>query len=193
MRLRPLHHFVPLGAATALLLSGCADAAQPETADRRTSSAKPSKTPEEQKTSAPDSGKPWEPDDAMQRAERALDAYDEDDSAVQRADSGSAHLADGVRRTFRAPGKRWYRLDLTCDTSGVREVTLTLTRGSAEQAYGIGCGDPEADQFNIPPGTPFTARVDAVRTGTGLVLWRLNTVAREDVDGCDNDIEGCGG
>ncbi|MDT0458823.1 hypothetical protein RM550_24375 [Streptomyces sp. DSM 41527] len=191
MRLRPLHHFVPLGAATALLLSGCAETARPETAEGHTSSAKPSKTPEEQKTSAPGSGKPWEPDDAMQRAERALDAYEEDGSAAKRADSGSAHLADGVHRTFRAPGKRWYRLDLTCDTSGVRELTLTLTRGSAEQAYGIGCGDPEADQFNIPPGAPFTVRVDAVRTGTGLALWRLNTVARNDVDGCDDDIKGC--
>ncbi|GAA5615761.1 hypothetical protein Spla01_06978 [Streptomyces platensis] len=193
MRLHRPRHLVPLGAAMAFLLSGCAGEAEKATPGQVTASAKAPKTPEAPKTSAPDRGRPWEPDDAMQRAERALDAYDEDGSTVQRADSGSAFLADGVRRTFRAPGKRWYRLDLTCDTSGVQEVTLTLTRGSTEQAYGIGCGDPEADQFNIPPGAPFTARVDAVRTGTGLVLWRLNTVAREDVDGCDDDIDGCGG
>ncbi|MCF3145302.1 hypothetical protein [Streptomyces platensis] len=193
MRLHRPRHLVPLGAALALLLSGCGGATEKAPPGQATASAKTPKTPEAPKTSAPDSGRPWEPDDAMQRAERALDAYDEDGSTAQRADSGSAFLADGVRRTFRATGKRWYRLDLTCDTSGVREVTLTLTRGSAEQAYGIGCGDPEADQFNIPPGAPFTARVDAVRTGTGLVRWRLNTVAREDVDGCDDDIDGCGG
>lgn len=193
MRLHRPRHLVPLGAAMTFLLSGCADEAENATPGQVTASATAPKTPQAPKTSAPDRGRPWEPDDAMQRAERALDAYDEDGSTAQRADSGSAFLADGVRRTFPATGKRWYRLDLTCDTSGVREATLTLTRGSAAQAYGIGCGDPEADQFHIPPGAPFTARVDAVRTGTGLVLWRLNTVTREDVDGCDDDIDGCGG
>ncbi|MEV5127366.1 hypothetical protein AB0K49_31925 [Streptomyces decoyicus] len=121
-----------------------------------------------------------------------MDAYD-DDSAPTRADSGSAHIASGVHKTFKAPGKRWYRLDITCDTQGVDELTLTLTRGSAKQAYGIGCGEHEADQFNIPPGDTFTVRVDTVRSGTGLVLWRLNTIAPDDVDGCDDDIDGCGG
>ncbi|MEW9519139.1 hypothetical protein [Streptomyces tubercidicus] len=180
MPLHRLRHLVPLGAAAAFLLSGCADQAKKETPEQGA-----------QKTSAPDSGRPWEPDDAMQRAERALDAYDDDGSEPRRADSGSAHIASGVHKTFRAPGKRWYRLDITCDTRGVAELTLTLTRGDAEQIYGIGCGDREADQFNIPPGAPFTARVNAVRNGTGLVLWRLNTVSPGDVDGCDDDIDGC--
>ncbi|MFF3545331.1 hypothetical protein ACFYXD_26190 [Streptomyces platensis] len=122
-----------------------------------------------------------------------MDAHDDDGSDPQRAASGSAHLASGVNKTFQASGKRWYRLDITCDTRGVAELSLTLTRGDAEQAYGIGCGDRAADQFNIPPGAPFTARVDAVRSGTGLVLWRLNTVSPDDLDGCDDDIDGCGG
>ncbi len=193
MRPHRLRRLVPLSAATALLLSGCADEAKKETPDQGTSSVKPSETHKEQKTSPPDSGRPWEPDDAMQRAERALDAHDDDGSDPQRAESGSANIASGVNKTFQAPGKRWYRLDITCDTRGVEELTLTLTRGDAEQAYGIGCGDREADQFNIPPGAPFTARVDTVRSGTGLVLWRLNTVSPGDVDGCDDDIDGCGG
>ncbi|WP_406474833.1 hypothetical protein [Streptomyces platensis] len=192
MRLHRPRHLVPLGAALAVLLSGCSGEAEEAPPGQVTASAKAPKTSDAPKTSAPDRGRTWEPDDALHRAERALDAQD-DDSRPKRADSGSAFLADGVRRTFRAPGKRWYRLDLTCDTSGVRDVTLTLTRGSAEQAYGIDCGDPEADQFNIPPGAPFTARVDAVRSGTGLVLWRLNTVAPDEVDGCEDDIDGCGG
>ncbi|MEI5136801.1 hypothetical protein RB199_37085 [Streptomyces libani] len=188
-----LYRLVPLGAALTILLSGCAVDAGKEPPGQGTPSVKPPETHEELKTSAPDSGRPWESDDAMQRAERALDAHDEDGSDPQRSGSGSAHIASGVNKTFQAPGKRWYRLDITCDARGVEELTLTLTRGDAEQAYGIGCGDREADQFNIPPGAPFTARVDTVRSGTGLVLWRLNTIAPDDVNGCDDDIDGCGG
>ncbi|PBC81553.1 hypothetical protein SAMN05428945_3908 [Streptomyces sp. 2224.1] len=193
MRLHRLRHLVPLGAALAFLLSGCADGAEKESPGQATASAKAPATAEEPRTSAPDRGRPWEPDDALQRAERALDAYDDDGSRPERAEAGSAHLASGVNKTFQAPGKRWYRLDITCDAAGVDELTLTLTRGSREQAYGIGCGDREADQFNIPPGAPFTARVETVRSVPGLVLWRLNTVAPGDVDGCADDIEGCGG
>ncbi|MFG2891140.1 hypothetical protein [Streptomyces sp. NPDC048248] len=122
-----------------------------------------------------------------------MDAYDGDGSHPELVDSATSYITGKLHKNFQAPGKRWYRLDITCDTRGVKELTLTLSRGSEEQAYAIGCGDTEADQFNIPPGDTFTAQVDAVKDGTGLVKWRLNTVARENVDGCDDDIDGCDG
>ncbi|MFG2894994.1 hypothetical protein [Streptomyces sp. NPDC048248] len=122
-----------------------------------------------------------------------MDAYDGDGSDPKLIDSGTANIASGAHKEFQAPGKRWYRLDITCDTQGVKELTLTLARGSKEQAYGVGCGDSEADQFNIPPGSTFAAKVDPVKDGTGLVMWRLNTVTRDNVEGCDDDIDGCDG
>lgn len=137
--------------------------------------------------------RPWEPDDALERADRALDAYEGDGSHPKLIGSETAFITTGTRKKFQAPGKRWYRLDITCDTQGVDELTLTLSRGSKEQAYAIGCGDTEAHQFNIPPGGTFTVQVDPVKDGTGLVKWRLNTVAEDNVDGCDDDIDGCDG
>ncbi|MFG2127117.1 hypothetical protein ACGFNV_04890 [Streptomyces sp. NPDC048751] len=54
------------------------------------------------------------------------------------------------------------------------------------------CGDREAEQFNIPGDAPFTATITpAKRDADGLVLWRLDAVAREDVQDCADDITGC--
>ncbi|MFH8572445.1 hypothetical protein [Streptomyces sp. NPDC017993] len=188
-----LHHLLPLSAIALLLLTGCADDAEHGTPDQGASSVRPSKTRQEQSASPPDTGRAWEPDDAMQRADRALDAYEGDGSHPELIDSGTAYITGGTHKKFQAPGKRWYRLDITCNTRGVDELTLTLSRGSDEQAYAIGCGDAEADQFNIPPGDTFIAHVDPVKDGTGLFKWRLNTVAEDNVDGCDDDIDGCDG
>jgi hypothetical protein len=56
----------------------------------------------------------------------------------------------------------------------------------------VTCGDREADQFDIPAGGRFTARVSAAGQHTeGLMLWRLSTVSSADVEGCPDDIHGC--
>lgn len=34
---------------------------------------------------------------------------------------------------------------------------------------------------------------DPVEDGTGLILWRLDTIAQDAVEGCDDDIDGCDG
>ncbi|MCG7523260.1 hypothetical protein MHW47_02165 [Streptomyces sp. OfavH-34-F] len=138
-----------------------------------------------------DSARAWEPDDAMRRAERALGAASDSDARPELVDTASTFVASGMDRKHTAHGDRPYLLSITCDTYGIEELTLTLSRGDQEQAYGIGCGDREADRFSIPAGESFTAQVDPVENGTGLILWRLDTIARDAVEGCDDDIDGC--
>ncbi|MFE0101024.1 hypothetical protein [Streptomyces sp. NPDC059009] len=182
--------FLPLCAATALFLSGCSGDGGGGSKESADASARPSASPEESDPSE-GGGREWEPDDALQRAKRALDSAADDGGEPEFVDSGSAYVASGLDKEFTATGARPYRFDITCDTSGIEEVTLTLSRDGEEQSYGIGCGDADADQFNVPAGRPFTARVDPVKDGTGLIMWRLHTLAKDAVDGCDDDIDGC--
>lgn len=190
MRIR---HALPLFvAALAVLMSGCTDGRSEDggSGNRPSESAGASSRPS--KPSAPSgSTRPWEPDDALQRAERALDAAADDGPEPEVVDSGTAYVGSGLDKSFPASGEKPYRLDITCDTDKVEELTLTLSRGKEEQAYAVGCGDREADQFNLPADKPFKARVDPDTHGTGLIAWRLHTVAPGDVDGCDDDIDGC--
>ncbi|WP_330239253.1 hypothetical protein [Streptomyces sp. NBC_00525] len=184
MRIR---QFLPVCVAAVGLLVGCAEAGEEPNGpvDRSAASAeRPSGPPG-------DGSRAWEPDDAMRRAERALEAVSDSDARPELVHAASASVASGMDQEHKAPGDRPYLLGITCDTNGIEELTLTLSRGDQEQAYGIGCGDPEADQFNIPAGEPFTARVAPVENGTGLILWRLDTIARDAVEGCDDDIDGC--
>ncbi|MEU1408678.1 hypothetical protein ABZ471_41480 [Streptomyces sp. NPDC005728] len=89
-------------------------------------------------------------------------------------------------------GNRPYTFDLACQAPARRSVTLTLARGDEESEWEVTCGDREADQFNIPVGGRFTARIPHTGQDTdGLVLWRLDAVAPEDLDDCEDDIEGC--
>ncbi|NUV58769.1 hypothetical protein [Streptomyces sp. CAI-85] len=127
----------------------------------------------------------------MKRATRALNAVEPDSAA--REDAGTAPLADGLDRTFTADGDRPYTFDIACQAAAApHTVVLTLARGDAESEWEVECGDREADQFNIPAGAPFTATVAPAKPGVdGLVLWRLNTVAPEDVEDCEDDVAGC--
>ncbi|QUI29759.1 hypothetical protein H9W91_01925 [Streptomyces alfalfae] len=128
----------------------------------------------------------------MQRAERALKAAADDGTEPDLLDSGTACIGSGLDTSFSGNGDKPYRLDITCDTDSVEELTLTLSRGGEEeQSYGVGCGDRDADQFNLPADKPFTARVDPDRHGTGLIAWHLNAVDPGDVEGCDDDIDAC--
>ncbi|MFE9776437.1 hypothetical protein ACFYOV_33240 [Streptomyces sp. NPDC005931] len=102
----------------------------------------------------------------------------DDGARPELVDSASPSVASGMDRTLKTPGTRPYTLTVTCDTDGIEELTLTLSRGEQEQAYGIECGDPQADQFNFPAGVPFTAQIDPVEDGIGLIFWRLDTITR---------------
>ncbi|MFD9882576.1 hypothetical protein ACFWZT_14070 [Streptomyces alboflavus] len=191
MRIRPTLRLCLATAATAGLLVGCAD--KDDSRDKhgeKKPAAQPTTSRSSQDTSS-GNAPAWEPDDALQRAERALDAYDDDGTNPKLVDTDTSYIADRLAKTYEAPGDRPYRLDITCNTDGIEELTLTLTRGDEEQPYGIGCGDPEADQFNIPPGKPFKISAEPVKDGAGLFLWRLNTIAPEDVEGCEDDIKSC--
>ncbi|MFD9907756.1 hypothetical protein [Streptomyces sp. NPDC059063] len=180
-----LRHALPFCVAAGVLLVGCAEGEKADAEEKKGARQEAGPRP---------AARAWEPDDALQRAARALDAYADDGTEPALVESAADFVADGMdSRTFKGAGNRPYRLDITCDTDGIGEVTLTLGRGDVEQPYGIGCGDREGDQFNIPAGEPFTVRVDPVKDGTGLVLWRLNTITPDEVDGCDDDINGCDG
>ncbi|MEU3709812.1 hypothetical protein [Streptomyces catenulae] len=188
MRIR---HALPLSvAALAVLMSGCAEGRHggggnepSERADASSRTSRPS-------ASAGDT-RPWEPDDASRRAERALDAAADDGTEPEPVDSGTAYLGSGLDKSFPASGKQPYRFEITCDTDGVAELTLTLSRGEEEQPYGVECGDLEADRFDLPAGKPFKAHIAPDEHGMGLISWRLSAVAPGDVDGCDDDIDGC--
>ncbi|MFI1966695.1 hypothetical protein ACH429_21710 [Streptomyces pathocidini] len=188
MRIR---QFLPVYVATVALLAGCAEAKEEPNGAADRSSPWPSAPAGQQSEPPGDGSRAWEPDDAMQRAGRALEAASDSDARPELVDTASAFIASGMDKEHKTPGDRPYLLSITCDTDGIGELTLTLSRGDQEQAYGIECGDQEADQFNIPAGKPFTARVDPVKDGSGLILWRLDTIARHAVEGCDDDIDGC--
>ncbi|MFJ2771436.1 hypothetical protein [Streptomyces sp. NPDC087300] len=175
-----------LSAAALMLVSGCGAGGDGAGSGEASASAKPEASGASGKT------RPWEPDDAQRRADRALDAAAEDDGTeAEFVDAGTAYVGSGLDKSFPAGGKNPYRFEITCDTDEAEELTLTLSRAGEEQAYGVGCGDREADQFNVPAGKPFKARVAPEKDGTGLISWRLNQVDPADVAGCDDDINGC--
>ncbi|MGW7790365.1 hypothetical protein [Streptomyces tricolor] len=129
-------------------------------------------------------------EDALRRATRALNAVEPDGAA--RVDEGVEDLARGLDKTFGPKGDRPHTFDIACQAPADRTLTLILARGDAETEWEVTCGDREADQFNIPAGGRFTARVPAAGRDTqGFVLWRLSTIAPADVEGCEDDIEGC--
>ncbi|MFJ3234638.1 hypothetical protein [Streptomyces sp. NPDC086787] len=131
-----------------------------------------------------------EEEDAIRRATRALGAVRTE--GVSRVDEGLESLARGLDRTFTGEGDHPYTFDVACQAPDRRSVTLTLARGDTANEWEVTCGDREADRFNIPAGGRFTARI--TKSGPhsdGFVMWRLNTVAPQDVDGCKDDITGC--
>lgn len=196
MRIRHARRHVLSASATALavlmLTSGCAGGGSGGGADS-SAPPKPKKTSSGEPSPSSGGARPWEPDDALQRAERALDAAADDGTEAEFVDSGTAYVGSGLDRSFPAGGADPYRFEITCDADEAEELTLTLSRAGEEQAYGVECGDSEADQFNLPAGKPFKARVDPEKAGAGVIAWRLNTIAEGDVSGCDDDIDGCEG
>ncbi|MFG2221943.1 hypothetical protein [Streptomyces sp. NPDC048644] len=125
---------------------------------------------------------------AMKRLARA-----DRDRDAELVDDGYAYGKDGLDRTFRTPGERPYRLDIGCEAPGTRELTLRIRRGAAAQEWAVTCNDQEPDTFNIPAAEqPFTATVRTPDSMTnGLIHWQLNTIGKDDVEDCPDDIKGC--
>ncbi|MFF8591067.1 hypothetical protein ACF061_06430 [Streptomyces sp. NPDC015220] len=152
-------------------------------------------TEQERRPESPAESEEWpgkaEQEDAMERAERALDSTEPDGAA--RVDEGMETRPQGLERTFPAKGNRPYTLGVACQAPVTdRSVTLTLERGAEVSEYEVTCGDREADLFNVPAGAPFTARISPDRRDTHvMVLWRLDTIAPDDVHDCEDDITGC--
>ncbi|MEU6590553.1 hypothetical protein ABZ923_15255 [Streptomyces sp. NPDC046881] len=186
MRARQSLALVLIVAATALT-GGCAEQENRETttAPGPTASSAPTST-----TPAPS----WEGkaprEDAMRRATRALNAVETD--GASRVDEGMEDLARGLDKTFTPKGNRPHTFDIACQAPADHTLTLTLAGAGAESEWEVTCGDREADRFNIPAGSRFTARIPAADRHTqGLVQWRLSTIAPADVEGCKDDIGGC--
>ncbi|MET9960086.1 hypothetical protein ABZ128_13710 [Streptomyces sp. NPDC006326] len=133
----------------------------------------------------------WEPDDALQRAQRALDADEADTTEVAEA---SSYVASGIDRTLDTPGGKPYRFDIACDTDGVSAVTLTVTRGEVKRHLEVRCGDRQALRVNVPAGPAFAVKIppiDKEPVPSGLIVWNLNSLEPHDVHGCPDDIRGC--
>ncbi|WP_030347250.1 hypothetical protein [Streptomyces sp. NRRL S-1022] len=186
MRARQSVALALIVAATALT-GGCAEQNNRETTNEPspTASSGPATV-----TPAPS----WEgkapQEDAMRRATRALNAVEPD--SASRVDEGMENLAQGLNKTFTSKENRPHTFDIACQAPDDHTLTLTLARGGVESEWEVKCGDRQADQFNIPAGSRFTARIPAAGQHTqGLMQWRLNTVTTADVEGCKDDIGGC--
>lgn len=161
---------IPLLIAAISLIAGCA-----ESGDRAGRS--------------PGTAREWEPDDALQRAQRAL-KRDKVDVAL--IDSGAHHVASGLDKTLDTPGNLPYRLDITCDSDDIRALVLTLARGGANHTWAVTCGKREAERFNIPFGKPIAAKISPAKDdATGLIAWRLVTLNPQWIKGCKDAVHGC--
>ncbi|MFD3872260.1 hypothetical protein [Streptomyces sp. NPDC058623] len=133
----------------------------------------------------------WEPDDALQRVQRALDADDTDTTLIAEA---SKFVVSGIDQTLDTPGEKPYRFDMVCDSNSVPTITLTLTRGETTRTFEVRCGGSQAVRLNVPAGQPFVAKVPSIDTDpppSGVIVWNLSTLAPPDVQGCPDDIQGC--
>ncbi|GAU66522.1 acetyl-CoA hydrolase/transferase family protein [Streptomyces sp. NBRC 110611] len=179
MRKRLIATALFVGAAATI--SGCSSGEEPSPVD---TSASPDPSQDATTTE-------WGKGDymkAMKRLDRAV--HDGDADLV---DEGYPYLMEGLNRTFPTPGNRPYRLDISCAAPGTYELTLRLKRGAASQDWAVTCNDHEADRLNLPAtNEPFTATIAAPDTKTtGIIHWQLNTIHKDAVEDCPDDIMGC--
>ncbi|MCQ9130137.1 hypothetical protein [Streptomyces hilarionis] len=141
---------------------------------------------------APASSPGWEgkeePEKAMRRAGRALDAVEPE--GADRLDSGTADVGRGLDRTFAGTDGAARSLALACQASAPHTLTVTLRRGSWRDVREMRCGDREGVLFDVPAGAAFTVRIAPARLD-GLVLWRLHAVAPGEADACADDVTEC--
>ncbi|MFH8937615.1 hypothetical protein [Streptomyces griseosporeus] len=187
MRIRPL---LAVALAALPLPAACTTSDDPQAAPTPPSSSPQASSPPASLPSAPSWDGKADEEDALRRATRALNAARPEDA--ERLDEGVTRLAQGLERTFGASEDRPRALTVACQAPAVRSLTLTLARGATSADWEVTCGDREADRFDIPAGTRFTARVTPADAATqGVLLWRLDAVAPGGVEGCGDDVEGC--
>ncbi|MFE3559464.1 hypothetical protein ACFXKW_32110 [Streptomyces sp. NPDC059193] len=134
----------------------------------------------------------WEPDDALQRAQAALK---DDHASAQRVRFGSPHVGSGVNEKLETSGDKPYRLDLVCDSTDVRKVTVSLTREASKKQVDVTCAGTARKlpvRINFPAGPPVTMTVaPASGDPMGLIVWELKTLDPTKVQGCADEIVGC--
>ncbi|MFF9620610.1 hypothetical protein [Streptomyces griseosporeus] len=192
MRIRPLLAVV---LAALPLTAACTTAGDRAAAPGPPASPPQASSPPASLPSAPSWDGKADEEDALRRATRALNAVRPEDA--ERLDEGVTRLAQGLERTFGATfgatDDRPLALTVACQAPAARSLTLTLARGTTSADWDVTCGDREADRFDIPAGTRFTARVTPADAATeGVLMWRLDAVAPGGVEGCGDDIGGCG-
>ncbi|MGV9273953.1 hypothetical protein [Streptomyces griseosporeus] len=187
MRIRPL---LAVALAALPLTAACTTSDDPVAAPTPPSSSPQASSPPASLPPAPAWDGKADEEDALRRATRALNAARPEDA--ERLDEGVTRLAQGLERTFGASEDRPRALTVACQAPATRSLTLTLARGTTSAEWEVTCGDREADRFDIPAGTRFTARVTPADAATqGVLLWRLDAVAPGGVVGCGDDVEGC--
>lgn len=139
----------------------------------------------------------WEPDDALQRADKALGEAVGDGRVTMR---GTGFLATGLDKTLEAAGEGPYRFDVACDSEERPRVKLVLSRegGAGDRSFDVSCGTVgEVTRLNLPAGTALTAHIEPTRQDdsppAGVLSWQLLTVDPQAVEGCADALAGCSG
>ncbi|MFJ3883180.1 hypothetical protein ACIPW5_37750 [Streptomyces sp. NPDC090077] len=139
----------------------------------------------------------WEPDDALQRADKALGEGVGNGRVAMR---GTSFLASGMDKTLETAGEGPYRLDIACDSEESPRVKLVLSRdqGPGERSFDVSCGTVgEVTRLNFPAGTALTAHIEPTPQDdsppAGVLSWQLLTVDPQGVEGCADALAGCSG
>ncbi|OKK16283.1 hypothetical protein AMK16_26910 [Streptomyces sp. CB00455] len=133
-----------------------------------------------------------EPDDALQSAQAALK---DDHASAQRVRFGSPHVGSGMNEKLETSGEKPYRLDIVCDSTDVRKVTVSITREASKKQVDVTCAGTARKlpaRITFPAGPPVTmTAAPASGDPMGLIVWELNTLDPTKVQGCANEIVGC--
>ncbi|MEV6956039.1 hypothetical protein [Streptomyces sp. NPDC051183] len=135
----------------------------------------------------------WQPDDALQRADEALE---KDDVAPTVKVRGTGFLAGGLDKTLETAGESPFRFDITCDSEESSQVKLTISREGdpRSRSVDVSCAG-EVTRLNVPAGEPLVVHVEpAAKEGSapaGVIAWQLGTIAPKGVKGCADDVKGC--
>lgn len=145
----------------------------------------------------------WEPDDALQRADKALGEAVGDGRVTMR---GTGFLTTGLDKTLEAGGEGPYRFDVACDSEESPRVRLVLSReggsggsgGSGDRSFDVSCGTVgEVTRLNFPAGTALTAHIEPTPQDdsppAGVLSWQLLTLDPQAVEGCADVLAGCSG
>ncbi|MEV7725036.1 hypothetical protein AB0P15_09930 [Streptomyces sp. NPDC087917] len=167
MRIR---HSLALLLAAATLLTGCGEKGEP---------------------------RGWEPDDALQRADKSLGEDTGNGGRVTQR--GTGFLASGLNKTLETGGESQYRFDIACDSEESPRVSLVLSRdgGAGDRSFDVACTAGEVTRINFPAGGALTARVEPPAKDDspplGVLSWQLLTLDPKSVQGCTDQLSGCQG